>query len=310
MPALVATLCTFLVLVPLMFVPGLGQFLFSPMTYAVFFAMAAAFLLSLTVVPAYSALLLKSHTHEDAHSKRGWISRLFLQWERFIDYCIARYLRLLDWALGHRLIVLATSFALLAASLALLGPIVNREFFPEVDAGAFEIAVRAPTGTRIEKTEEAIEKVENFIRDSIAEHDLEMIVAQIGVSPDISSAYTPNAGPMDAIVKVQLNEHRSRSAQQYVRLLRQKFASEPEFSQLEFSFDSGGMVRSALNEGKSSPLNVRLSGKDQKLMYSIAEDIKSEVVQVPESSMHASCNASIIRSSPSMWIAPRRPTWD
>ena len=34
------------------------------------------------------------------------------------------------------------------------GPQLRREFFPEVDAGAFEMFVRATSGTRIEETEE------------------------------------------------------------------------------------------------------------------------------------------------------------
>src|SRR5207249_6777786 len=47
-PALVSTICTFLVLSPLVFTPGLGQFLFKPMAMAVAFAMIAAFILALT----------------------------------------------------------------------------------------------------------------------------------------------------------------------------------------------------------------------------------------------------------------------
>ena len=38
----------------------------------------------------------------------------------------------------------------------------------------------------------------------------------------------------------------------------------PEFSDLEFAFDAGGMVRSAMNEGKSTPISIRVTGKDQK----------------------------------------------
>jgi multidrug efflux pump subunit AcrB len=281
MPALVATLCTFLVLTPLMLVPGMGQFLFSPMTYAVFFAMVAAYWFSQTLVPAYSALLLKPHADHHAAPSRNPLVRLFRAWERFIDAAIAKYLVGLDWAIKYRMTVIGGSFALLLVAVAGLGPILNREFFPEVDAGAFEMTVRAPTGTRIERTEEQLEKVEQYIRDTIPEHDLEMIVAQIGVAPDISSAYTPNAGPMDSVVKVQLKEHRQKSAQEYVSLLRHGLAKDDRFSQLEFSFDAGGMVRSALNEGKSSPLNIRITGKDQKLGYQIAEAIKADVKTVP-----------------------------
>lgn len=278
-PALVATLCTFLVLVPLMFVPGLGQFLFTPMTLAVCFAMSAAFLLSLTLVPAYSSLLLKPHRDPADHSRRPW-SVAFRIWESIVESAIDGYLNVLDWALRNRLLVLVGSMLLLFLSLWSLIPKIGREFFPEVDAGAFEIAVRAPTGTRIERTEQHLEQVESFIRQSIPEHDLEMIVAQIGVAPDISSAYTPNAGPMDAIVKVQLHAHRSQSAQFYVEKLRRGLAGDERFGPLEFSFDAGGMVRSALNEGKSSPLGIRITGKDQKLAYQIAEAVKAEVRQV------------------------------
>ena len=280
-PALIATLCTFLVLVPLMFVPGLGQFLFSPMTYAVFFAMVTAFLLSLTLVPALSGLLLKSHSHAGHGRSSNPFVRMFESWDQLIGKAILVYLRLLDWCLNHKWLVVAASFLALAVSLILLGPRIGREFFPEVDAGAFEIAVRAPTGTRLEKTEQSMALVEKFIQQSIPDHDLEMIVAQIGVAPDISSAYTPNAGPMDSIVKVQLRDHRSKSAQYYVQRLRQGFASDERFGQLEFSFDAGGMVRSALNEGKSSPLSIRITGKDQKLTYQVAELMKTDVKKVP-----------------------------
>ena len=65
------------------------------------------------------------------------------------------------------------------------------EYFPEVDAGAFEIAVRAPTGTRIELTESGIAEVEEFIRKTIPEHDLEIIVSEMGATPDWSALILP-----------------------------------------------------------------------------------------------------------------------
>ena len=45
-------------------------------------------------------------------------------------------------------------------------------------------------------------------------------------------------------------------------MLRTGFARNTAFSDLEFAFDAGGMIRSAMNEGKSSPINVRISGKN------------------------------------------------
>ena len=290
MPELVSTICTFLVLAPLALMPGMGQFLFRPMALAVAFAMITAYLLSRSLVPAFSALWLKPHAHDtgepgahghDPHApKRGILGRAFARWEATIDHGIEYYVRLLDAALRHRVATILGSFALLATVLFVFGPRLRRDFFPEVDAGAFEIFVRAPTGTRIEKTEQTIEKVENFIREKVAEHDLELFISEIGVTPDWSAAYTPNAGPMDSVVKVQLKPHRGKTSQEYVRILRDGFAAEKQFEDLEFAFDAGGMVRGALNEGKSTPINVRITGKKEDVVFDIAEQIKRAAIRI------------------------------
>lgn len=280
MPELVSTLCTFLVLAPLALMPGMGQFLFQPMALAVAFAMIAAYILSRSLVPALSALWLKPHDHHD-HGPKGTIQQLFEAWERLIDRGIAVYVSGLNFVLRHRWATVFTAASLLVGTIVVFGGPLRKEFFPEVDAGAFEIAVRAPSGTRIENTEQRITEVEEFIREKISEHDLELIVSEMGVTPDWSAAYTPNAGPMDAMVKVQLRLHHSKTAQQYVDLLRKNFAADDRFQSLEFSFDSGGMVRGALNEGKSTPINVRLTGKNLRVAYDIAESIKRDVEQIP-----------------------------
>ena len=291
MPALAASLCTLLVLLPLTLMPGLGPFLFRPLFLAVAFAMVIAFVLSQTFVPARCAAWLRGHGHKPIESHvadyehrneheneppRSALGRLFARWETFLDGGIRAYTRLLAVALRARLAVIAGAFAVLALVVVLLGPNLRREFFPEVDAGAFEIFVRAPSGLRIEETEERVARVEQLVREKTGD-DLELVVSEIGLTANWSSAYTPNAGPMDAVVKVQLKAERSKSAQEYVDLLRRGFATDSGFGDLEFSFDAGGMVRSAMNEGKSSPLNIRITGKDTRKARTVAERILAEV---------------------------------
>jgi multidrug efflux pump subunit AcrB len=282
MPELVSTLCTFLVLAPLALMPGMGKFLFLPMTLAVMFAMTTAYILSRTLVPCASAFLLHHH-EQDISENRGMIGRAFARWERLIDAGIGLYVRSLDFVLRFRYTVVVAGFALLALTLLLLLPVMRREFFPEVDSRAFEIAVRAPSGLRIEETEKRIVAVEQLIREKIPEHDLKTVISEIGLTSDWAAAYTPNAGPMDAIVKVQLEEfHRgSLSSQEYIRMLREAF-TEPNpkdyrFKGLEFSFDAGGLVRGALNEGKSTPINIQLVGRDLRQLAAIAENVKRVV---------------------------------
>lgn len=296
MPELVASCCTLLVLAPLALMPGLGEFLFRPMALAVAFSMIAAYVLSRSFVPSRCASWLKPHAaghgadHAPAH--REWTGRwaflarpirlfsaTFARWEALINAGIAWYTRRLDWVMARRKQTVAAAFLLLVVVVGLVGSRLRREFFPEVDAGAFEMYVRAPSGTRIEATEERIAEVEKVIRESI-DHDLTTIISELGVVADWSAAYTPNSGPMDTVVKVQLTEHRHHSAQEYVHQLRTTFASDKRFSDLEFAFDSGGMIRGAMNEGKSTPLNVRIKAKNQQKARTVAEAIQREIQSI------------------------------
>ncbi len=293
MPALVACCCTLLVLAPLAMMPGLGAFLFRPMTLAVGFAMMSAFLLSMSFVPTLCSLWLRAHPqpqvrhgrdyeHRSEHEHgvpRSPLGRLFARWESLINVFIGWYVRLLHVVMRRRLLVVASAVLLLVAVLIGLGSQLRREFFPEVDAGAFEIYVRAKSGTRIEETERHVAEVEKVIREAIGD-DLELLISELGVVADWSAAYTPNSGPMDAVLKVQLVHDRHRSAQDYVQTLRQEFAAAAGLGELEFAFDAGGMIRSAMNEGRSTPLNIRITGKNLEKAHRIAVAIKGEVTQV------------------------------
>lgn len=294
MPALAASLCTLLVLVPLTLIPSLGAFLFKPLFLAVGFAMLIAFVLSQTFVPARCAAWLRGHGHKpiETHTfdyehrnehenppPKGFFGQIFERWEALINKAIAAYSRLLDVVLRIRLQVIIGAFAILTFVIVAFGLQLRREFFPEVDAGSFEIFVRAPSGTRLEETEEKIARVENVVKKMTGD-DLELVISEAGLTANWSAAYTPNSGPMDAVLKVQLKSERSKSAQEYVDQLRRGFAADPQFSDLEFAFDAGGMIRSAMNEGKSTPINIRITAKDMLKARKVAEGMLKEVKRI------------------------------
>jgi multidrug efflux pump subunit AcrB len=320
MPELVASCCTLLVLSPLAMMPGMGQFLFKPMAMAVAFAMIAAYILSRSFVPARCAGWLRGHGHQggehahEAHGasshaapRRGPIARAFAKWEGMIDVGIAWYGRQLTRVLERRLLTVGVAVVLLVVVVVGLGSQLKREFFPEVDAGAFEMTVRAPSGTRIELTEKKIAAVEDFIKKTVADYDnegqaaaqhegvagehamgeqghaegsLDTIISEIGVTPDWSAAYTQNSGPMDAVIKVQLTHERKHSSQEYVARLRDGLNNDPSFADLEVSFDTGGLIRGAMNEGKSTPINIRVEAKELDKAREVAEAIEREVRHV------------------------------
>lgn len=294
MPGLVASCCTLLVLAPLALMPGLGAFLFKPLALAVTFSIMASYLLSQTLVPGRCAYWLKPHQahagdinhrdyeHRREHEResRGPFARLFARWESVLNAGIAAYLRLLALVMKARVAVVLGATALLVVVLVGLGSQLRREFFPEVDAGAFEIAVRCPSGTRIEVTEQRVQVIEKRVRETLGE-DLDLVISELGLVADWSAAYTANSGPMDAVLKVQLKQERQKSTQEYVNDLRQSFAEDNGFSDIEFAFDAGGMIRGAMNEGKSTPINIRITSKDVEKAHRLADKMMAEVKQVP-----------------------------
>jgi multidrug efflux pump subunit AcrB len=82
---------------------------------------------------------------------------------------------------------------------------------------------------------------------------------------------------MDAVVKVQLKHDRHRSAQEYVYRIRERVTADPGLVNVEFAFDAGGMIRSAMNEGKSTPLNVQITGKQLDKAHQLAQQIREKV---------------------------------
>ncbi|MBI3073295.1 MAG: efflux RND transporter permease subunit [Deltaproteobacteria bacterium] len=265
-PVLVATVATVAVFFPVVFLSGMGQFLFSPLALAVGFAMAASYVISMTLVPAFAVRFL-AHAGE----RESRLARLSDALGAAFGRLLARLLRF-RWAL---ILVGAGGFG---ASL-LLYPAIGKELMPESDSGQFTVLVRAPTGTRIERTEEVIAAIESEIRRAVPEGELQMLISNIGVLYDWPAAYTPNAGPGDAFIQVELAKGRTRKVREVVATLRRDLPAR--FAGVEFSFETGGMITAALNMGLPAPINIQVEGNDLPQLHKLAREIAARVRTVP-----------------------------
>ncbi len=280
-PVLVATLTTIIVLCPIALMPGMGGFLFRPLTLAVAFAMIASFVLSRTLVPALCAKWLGGHVHAgEEHQTMGWGKRIHQRIELVIQFVTRRYERLLALALRNRKPVLIGVALLFCGSLALLLGI-GREFFPQIDAGQITLYLRTPSGTNIEAAEQRVIDVERFLKDHIPANERKMIISELGLVPDWSAAYTANSGTQDATIKLQLSDERTKSAQEYAIALRHAFEKDRKLSDLRVSFDTGGMVSAALNYGASSPIDVQIEGGSFQQALALAQRVRDQVAGIP-----------------------------
>ena len=274
-PVLVSTATFCIVFFPVSFLTGMASYLFSPVALAATIAMGASFLFSITLIPAFCARVLKPVRGDPGSRRTSGLSRA----------CS----RLVLGIMPHRLKVLAASALLLAGSLLLIRS-TGTELFPPVDASQFQILVRLPSGTRIEHTEAKLEEIEELLVEEIGvadpwdperypDSDLRMVISNIGVLMDWPAAYTPNSGPMDAFVLVQLKGKPGRpSTFEYVERLRTKLADR--FRDVEFAFDTGGMLTAALNQGEPAPIHLQVSGSNLQTSHRIAAMIADAVGSV------------------------------
>jgi multidrug efflux pump subunit AcrB len=130
-----------------------------------------------------------------------------------------RWVRLALVRPGRTVAILAGLFLAAWRSIPFLG----LSFFPRTDAGQFTINLKAPTGTRIEVTEQYVAKVEDLIRKVVDPKDFKLVVSNIGVVPDFSALYTTNAGSYTATVQVQLEEDHRRSSFEYMAGCRRRW---------------------------------------------------------------------------------------
>lgn len=283
-PILVSTLTFAVVFLPVIFLSGLTRFLFSPLAIAAVVAIFASFLISITLVPAYCAYLLPASELKDASGHESE--------EQVIETPFTIFL--------HRVIHLRWIVVSVAAALFFIAMHLSsrqgQELFPAVDSGQVTMYVRLESGTRIERTEDVLKEIEATIIEVIGEPDpafaldrsaeehpdsaLQLLITNIGVLMDWPAAYTPNTGPMDAFMLLQLKDKSStRSADDYVVELRKKLGDK--FKDVEISFDTGGMLTAALNMGEPAPIHFQVQCSDLEKAQEISAIIRDTAADVP-----------------------------
>jgi multidrug efflux pump subunit AcrB len=281
LPVLAATLATVVVFFPVIFLYGVSKFLFMALALSVIFSLFASYLVAMTVVPLFCAKLIKGHHGHDENetaAPNGWGARFNRWFNHKFKQMLDRYESVLNLALIRPLATVLGITGIFILSLALY-PLIGEAYFPRTDPGQFVINLKAPTGTRIELTDQLVQKVEQIVREVVPAKDLKIVVSNIGVTPGFSSIYTPNSGPHTAFVQVGLNAGHHLSSFQHMDLVRARL--KRELPQVTAYFQTGGLVDAILNLGMPAPLDIQVTGNDMDSTHKIATDIAKKARALP-----------------------------
>jgi len=274
-PVLAATLTTLVVFFPVTFLFGVSRFLFGALAIAVVLALTASYAAALTVIPLFCARFIRARA---AGTRARRFDGIASRTDALFQRLSAGYARGVEWALAHPRRLLAGLAIVFGLTLPLYSQL-HVAFFPRSDASQFMINLKAQSGTRLEVTEDQIAHVESIIRDVVDASDLDVILANIGVTPDFSAMYTSNSAQHTAFVQVNLREGHRIGSYEYMSRLRGRLRAEEP--QLTAYFQSGGMADAVLNLGLPAPIDIQVSGSDLKAAYQTATTMAATVRELP-----------------------------
>jgi len=289
-PTFLSTLCICIVFVPVFLLEGTAKYLFSPLSLSVIGSLLASLALSFTMVPVLFNYLMRRAVHEfdgedpttQAPSKadsKNFLVRFQGGFETGFEKFREGYRDTLSWALSVARLTVGAFIGLIIVS-ALLFPFLGRDFFPQVDAGQMRLHVRAPPGTRLEKTQQLFSEVEAQIRKLVGNDQIDVMLDNIGLpysGINIALSDSATVGPMDGEILISLKEKHEATAK-LIALLRQDLPKR--FAELQFFFQPADIVDQVLNFGQPAPIDVRISGPDQDEAFALASTIARSLQRV------------------------------
>jgi multidrug efflux pump subunit AcrB len=172
--------------------------------------------------------------------------------------------------------------AVAALVIAIIYPFLGMELFPTVDTGQFQIRMRAPTGTRVERTEVMTLKLLDVIQQVAGSNNVGITLAFVGTVPSsypINNIYLWTSGPQEAVLRVALRQHSGLRISDLKEKLRNAIASA--MPNISVSFEAGDIVSQIMNFGAPTPIEIAISGPNFEADKQFAAKVMNELKNNP-----------------------------
>ena len=268
LPLLISMLCVLAVFVPAFFMAGAAKAMFVPLSLAVGFSMVASYLLASTLIPILSVWILRGQAH--------------VQEASFFARLQQRYAGYVKRTVGLRGLVVGTYLAGSVLLIWLIGGRLGTEIFPKVEAGQFQLRLRAPAGTRVERTEAIALQTLDLIKNEVGADNVALTLGFVGVhapSYPINLVYQWNGGPEEGVLQVQLKRGTPVRVDDLKERLRQRLARE--LPAVKFSFEPSDIVSRVMSLGSPTPIEVAVTGPSLAADQAFAEKIRAQLEKIP-----------------------------
>ena len=293
-PLLLILLCILAVFAPAFVMTGVPRAMFLPLSLSIAFAMIVSFVAAQTLVPVISVWLLKAEKFQYHQSGTHAHAGLALD-DKEIDEVNAHGItetfhkedngffqkmktglgsKLKNWMPRRKIIVVVYLLAIISAA-GFCYVLIGKDLLPKTNNGQLQLRLREPQGTRLEVTERLTKDVLSII-DSMVDHHVSISSAYVGIVPSsfgASNLYIFNSGTQEAVIQVNLDENYKVKMEELKEKIRNRFIKK--ISALLISFEPIELTEKIMAQGASTPIEVRVAGKNM-------EDIKSYATALTE----------------------------
>jgi multidrug efflux pump subunit AcrB len=311
---------------------GIPGALFLPLALSIGFSMIVSFLLSQTFVPVMANWIMKEHVvkhvdksisadeavfntsglnpdsekdtldqkkilvERDDFNNDGKISRF----EKFRN----RFIKLIDRIIPHRKSITILYLICISGLAVLLISTIGKDVLPKVNSSQFQLRLRAPDGTRIERAEEKAITVLKELKNIVGAEHIAITSVYVGQHPSLFSVnpiYLFTAGPHEAVFQVSLKDYHV-DMDEFKDKVRARV--KEVLPDVKLSFEPIELTDKVLSQGSPTPVEVRIAGKNKKLNEDYANKVIAKLskisylrdVQIAQPIKYPSLNINIDRT--------------
>jgi len=298
-PLLLILLCILAVFAPALVMSGVPRAMFLPLSLSIGFAMIVSFVAAQTLVPVIANWLLKEHSfhydHKKPHAHAGLalnaaeISEIkehtqqdekHQEENNFFQKLKTGLASWLQKRMPKRKPIVLIYLLLTVAAAGFCFVITGKDLLPKTNNGQLQLRIREPDGTRLEVTERTTKEVLHII-DSTVGHHIAISSAFVGLVPSnfgTSNLYIFNSGTHEAVIQVNLEEGYKIKAETLKETLRTNISAH--FPHLKISFEPIELTEKIMAQGASTPVEVRIAGKNMNDIQNYAAKLLIELKKV------------------------------
>lgn len=299
-PLLLILLCILAVFAPSFLMNGVPKAMFLPLSLSIGLTMIVSYVLAQTLVPIMSNWMIKAeryqhYHHGQLHAHAGEALNTPEEYQvnehlrneeeepeknDFFERVKMRFMRILKRWMPNKKIIIPVYLIGVILLAGVCFVVIGKDMMPKLNNGQFQIRIKEPDGTRLERTEDATKQVLNII-DKTVNHKVAITSAYVGLIPSSygsSNLYIFNTGTHEAVLQVQLDESYKVNMDELKDALRKNIAHA--MPDLRITFEPIDMTEKIMSQGASTPIEVRVAGKDMNNIEKYADQLVDKLKKI------------------------------